>query len=605
MNGELPWYIQVANKQKSFRMFNISKANYLSHIFTIYTDKIEISMDILNESAMAALRGGNYELAANTWINGYAFPDDEEDLNWIFEKAEALNRVAPDPSLCAILSMIALDYDGIVGPNRRQALNQCIAWCRVGLGIAPDHYFCNRHAGSAFYWLDQWDQAIPYYEKAVSLLPSPVLQIRLFVIQNRNLSLPDFASLEVNYHTQNAMEAYNAGVELAGLLSQYAKIPLAERQRLQQLKKSCYKTAYRLYHHTLAEEGGNPLNNDPHTFAMCCNNLSIEYRNLKQFDKAIAVASKGMEYSYFMYILQNRFSAYTEGGHFEEAVRDGERLIEDFSESMEITIYFNVLDNIIDCLMKLKNYHAALEWINASQESYYALDPSGGVASSDEAVRFFTNTFIQKAKAEEAMGIESDVATASVEMDNILEAMPDNPSILISRAHTFIDEENYVKALECLQYAIHFASKQDKVRSVQVALYNMGYIHTAKLRNEADGLESFEQSIALGNRDFWCLYWAVHCCYHLHENEKTIDYAVLALEALPNQEQVTNDIISEVYEHLGTAQFDLGQYDGAVKNLRTSLQYGHSITAENNLLAAERELKRNNTSELLNKLFGQ
>lgn len=562
-------------------------------------------MNTLHQEAIEAFRQKNYAVAAKNWIQGHSLPDDREELNEIYLWVHSLNESAPDADLCAILGMIALDHHEVFTNDREKALLQCIEWSRQGIHISPNHPWCHRHAGSAFYWLHQWEEAVPYYKKAISLIPSPTLQVRLFTIKNDQNPNPDFLLLDVNGNTSEAMEVYNAGVELNRLLGQYPHMSELEKERLTQLKRKCYTEAYDLYYKMVVEKNGNPFNEDPHTFAMCCNNLAAEFTNQGLYDQAITVTTKGMEYSYFMYILQNRFIAYLEAGYLQEAVADGERLMEDFIDGMDMITYFNTVDHLCNSCMELKNNEQALEWLTAGLDSYYSLDATDPLLSDPEIVRCFTNFYINKAKIEEASGIHPDVNTASEEADSILEEMPDNPSILISRSNIFLQEENYTKALECLQYAVHFASEKNKIRSVQVALYNMGYIQVAKLQDETTALENFEQSIALGNEDFWCYYWAVHCGYHLQENEKTVDYALMALTILPQQENITKDIIAEVYEHLGTAQLDLGQYTDAAENLRIALEYNPTKIAEDNLRTAEAETRRNGSGSFFKKIFGK
>ncbi|MDN3693038.1 hypothetical protein QWZ06_12455 [Chryseobacterium tructae] len=562
-------------------------------------------MNTLHQEALEAFRQKNYAVAAKNWIKGHFLPDNKEELKEIYLVANSLHETSPDADLCAILGIIALDHYEVFTSNREKALLQCIEWSKQGISISPNHPWCHRHAGSAFYWLNQWEEAAPYYEKALSLVHSPTLQIRLFMIKNKGNSNPDFLLLDVAPETSEAMEAYNAGVEINRILNQNPQTSEFEKERLTQLKRDCYTVAYRLYHKTLVERSGDPYNEDPHTFAMCCNNLAAEYINQEQYDEAITVTTEGMKFSYFMYILQNRFNARLEAGYFEEAIADGEQFMEDFIDDMDSVTYFNSIDQLCYSYMELKRYEPAMNWINAGLESYYALDTTNSLLAHPEIVRCFTNFYIHKAKIEEQTGIKPDTDTASKEADHILEEMPDNPSILISRSNIFLEEENYAKALECLQYAVHFASEQNKVRSMQVALYNMGYIQVAKLGDETSAFESFEQSIALGNEDFWCYYWAVHCGYHLQENEKTVAYALQAIQALPQQEGVTKDIIAEIYEHLGTAQLDLAQYNEATENLKLSLQYNHSPIAEENLKTAEAENKRNNSGGFFKKIFGK
>jgi len=130
--------------------------------------------------------------------------------------------------------------------------------------------------------------------------------------------------------------------------------------------------------------------------------------------------------------------------------------------------------------------------------------------------------------------------------------MPDNPSLLISRANSFIEEGDYSQAMECYGYALNFSREKKQDRSMQVALYNMGYLQVAYMKDNEAACD-FERSIRAGNQDFWRYYWATHCTYHLGYNEKTLHYGEHSVRALAQQANVTDDVIAEIYEHMGIA----------------------------------------------------
>ncbi|MCZ7171507.1 hypothetical protein NK326_24260, partial [Salmonella enterica] len=88
----------------------------------------------------------------------------------------------------------------------------------------------------------------------------PVLQIRLFNLQNQNNPNPDFTTLSIATETLIAMEAYNAGVEINYLLDQYPNMPASEVERLALLKQQCYAHAYNLYHGAVVQKNGDFAN---------------------------------------------------------------------------------------------------------------------------------------------------------------------------------------------------------------------------------------------------------------------------------------------------------------------------------------------------------
>lgn len=539
----------------------------------------------LQRQAKEALEQGNYALAAKNWVQGHSLPYDENELSWIYQRVSTLNEAMANPDLCAILGLIALDFNEIFNEDREEALIQCVQWSALGIKIDPEHYMCNRHAGSALYWLEDWESALKYYQNAVEIFASPVLQIRIFNMLNKGVEQPDFSRLQLDVTTDQAMEVYNAGVELTYLIERAAGDEV-EFRRLTNLKRSCYDRAYSLYRAAVLENNGDLLNADVEMFSVTCSNLSILLSDEKDYDGAIAIATEGMQVYPFMSILQNRFGAAVDAGYTEEYIADGERLIDDYGEHMDLDTYFNTIDFICAGYLELKMYNEALEWVQLGFEAYYSIDPSEEILQEEEIVRCFTNFYIYKAKAESALGVAPTVDESAENADEILEQVLDNPSVLISRANIWIDQGNFEKAMECYQYAIHFATEKEMTRSVQVAFYNKGCLEAIHLHNDTAALESFEYSVEIGNHDFWCFYWAMHCAYNVVNNEKTVQYAKSALETLEKQEGVTQDVIAEIYEHLGTAQIDLGQFSEALLNLETSLKFEDSAVTRENLKIA-------------------
>ncbi|WP_378103367.1 tetratricopeptide repeat protein [Chryseobacterium sp. sg2396] len=537
----------------------------------------------LNSLAWKAFEEHDYGTAAKYWVRGYGLPDDETELEKVFQTVNELNEKSLHPDLCAILGLIALDHNEIFEYDREQALIKCIDWSIRGLEKDPQHYTCSRNAGSALYWLNDTKGALQYYLRSDAIYPSPVLQIRIFNIRHQGEAQPDFSELNISWSTHSAMEAYNAGVEINRILEAYPGMPSSEHQRLTHVKIQMYERAYQLYKSAVLTGDGDVLNNDPHTFAMCCNNLAREFNFQGDYHRAIEVTTEGMAYSSFMYILLNRMNGYVHAGMPAEAKADGIMLFDKYMEQMDIFTDMSVADSICTSCIELKQYDEAMEWADYGLEVYYQLDPTDPVMQHEDMTRCITNFFIQKSKTVTALGLEADPAGDSRQADQLLEAMPDNPSLMISRADSFVQEGQWEKAIECYEQAIHFGLQQNRERSVQVALYNKGYIQEVHLHDRAMAFDSFEQSIRHGNRDFWCFYWAVRCAYFLEENEKTICYGSEALSVLPEQENVTDDVIAEIYGHIGAAQIDRERYEDALTNLEKYLQLNPLPHTQNNL----------------------
>lgn len=554
----------------------------------------------LQREAQDALQQGNYALAARNWVDGHCLPEDEGALAALFNRVNDLNEAFPDPDLCAILGLIALDFNSVFTADREDALIQCVYWSKTGLQVNPDHYLCSRHAGSALYWLGDYEAALKYYEKAAQIKVSPVLEIRIFNILNRQVELPDFSKLQIDMHTNSAMEAYNAGVELSYILESDRISSSNESERLLQLKIDLYERSYSLYRAAIFDGNGDVINCDARTFSMCCHNLALE---LKDIDRSIAITTEGIESYPVMDMLQNRMTLYQDAGYYDLLIKEGERILDAYVDDMDLETYFCTLDSLCMAHLELKQYQAALEYVTLGLEVIKDVNDVEGIWESEDIVRCYTNFYIHKAQAEAALGIVTTVEEAAETAEQILAEMPDNHSVLISRANIFIEEGYFGQAMECYQYALKLGLEREESRTVQVAFYNMGYLQTVHLGNHQAAILSFEQSMEADNTDFWCYYWVLHCAYHLEDNHKTIQYAKLAIEALEKQEGVAESIIAEIYEHMGVAQIDLEQYDKAVVTLELALSYQATELIRENLKIAKAHV--NSSEGFFKKLFGK
>lgn len=84
---------------------------------------------------------------------------------------------------------------------------------------------------------------------------------------------------------------------------------------------------------------------------------------------------------------------------------------------------------------------------------------------------------------------------------------------------------------------------------------------------------------------------ALHCAYHLTENERTLDHGRLALHALAQQAKVDDSIVAEIHEHLGTAHLYMQQYEAAVHCYQAALAYRDNTLTRENLKLAQAEVK--------------
>lgn len=519
-----------------------------------------------SEKALQAFKDSNFKEAANIWINGYCLPEDNATLRYIFNICQG----KADADIYALLGFIYLDHSEVFTIDRQAALLQVVSWSKQGLALDPQHYLCSRHAGSALYWLEDYEGARKYYEQAIAISPAPTLQVRLFKISGSD----DYNKLQIDMNGIIAMEYYNAGVEINRITC------MIENAYLNELKFQLYERAYTLYEDCLVKGSGHPLNHDEHTFAMCCNNLAIELTARDEYTRAISCLNTGMQFSYFQALLENRFYAYEANGQVEEAFGEAMKLFDDFEDGIYSLLYFRLVQTICKYYKQTGNDEELIEWANAALEGFMELpaDEQG----DPFILRYYSNIMMYKANAEVAAGTY-DGEQYEEAQDQTLMNNPTDPTLIINRAMLFNNEGNPEKALACYDQAIHYAIQQDNPHSLRVAHYNKGHLLLTKFNDAAAALGHFVQIDEIGLADFWSLYWCAHCCYELQENEACLIFTDRAIGLLEATEGVHEEVVSLLYGYKGTSLFDLEDYAGALESYRKSLEYAENQMVRENM----------------------
>lgn len=524
------------------------------------------------EKALQAFNNGHFKEAANIWINGHCLPDDTAALRIIYNNCQD----KADADVYALLGFIFLDYSHVFTNDRETALLQVVSWSKQGLALDPRHHLCARHAGSALYWLGDHEGAKKYYELAVDIAPSATLQIRLFNISGST----DYTQLQFDMNGIAAMDYYNAGVEVNRITRGMQDPTHPDYQYLSALKFRLYQKAYNLYEECLVKKSGNPLNNDGHTFAMCCNNLSIELMAQEDYAGALQCLNTGMQFSYFRELLENRLYAYEVSGQTLPAFEDAMKMFEDFEDDISSTLYFHLVQVICKYYKQTDNITELADWASTALEEFMDLEPAE--QSDNEILRYYSNIMMYKAEAEMKAGIYDGTQYVEAQ-DQTLLNNPSDPTLIINRAMLFDNEGNHEKALECYDQAIHKATIQNLPQSLRVAYYNKGYLLLTKLGDPANALTHFAEIESIGLADFWSYYWCAHCCYDLQENEACLIFADRALALLEQTPDVHAEIIAILYGYKGTSFFDLEDFDAALANYRKSLEYADNAMVRGNI----------------------
>lgn len=544
------------------------------------------------QKAMQAFEAKDFKTAADIWINGYCLPEEKKQLEKIYMQCKNYLAAGEESAdLYALLGFIYLDYSSYFTDDGEDAFMQVISWSKSGIALDPENYLCYRHAGSALYWLNDEENAKKYYEKALQFSQSPTLVIRLFKIEheeNENRTA-NFTKLVFRWDGTSAMEYYNAGVELNGIINDFYGITDDDLTYLSNLKRQSYEKAYQLYEDTLVNETGNPLNADGHTFAMCCNNLAVEYIATEEYEKIIMYCSVGMKFSYFLYIIQNRLFAYNALGKLKEAHDDALQIIHDFNDQIGLDLYFH----LVVCICKYLEIQApeeVLKWANVALESYHSLPDDAHEKTDTGIIANYGRLLALKSNAQQKSGIIETAKSDEEAIDKALMDTPTDPLLIINRALVFNNEGNYEKEIACYDAAIHYATLEKNNRLLKTAFFNKAHTLIVHYQDYNQALHLYLQIEQLGLGDFWTYYWMAYCCYCLQHNQDCIEYIDKTFLKLPGQPNVTTDIVAQLHQYKGTSLMELKQYKEAIESYKVSLQYEDNKVVRKNIAALEEKI---------------
>ena len=524
------------------------------------------------EQGLSVFYQNDYVTAGEIWFVGNAFINEEETaLKSLMQRCEALKQEGVNNAwILTIQSAIYLEPFDFFEDDREVALMQALTWAKAAITLDPSNYAAQRCAGSANYWLDDEIAALPYYEKSHYLRPSPTLAIRVWKIKNLQKPHPDYALLQIAMDGDNALEYYNAGVELNQTVNTMDDATSTEYTRLLQLKVACYRRAYHLYKAFLVQKNGNFINNDGHTFAMCCNNLASISMGKNQYADAINFCNEGLTFSYFLYLIQNRFNCFANLGKLKEANDDGIKIIDDFLDEIGLNLYFEIAEVICKYHQQINDFKTTLEWANDAIESYDDLEDED--KNDDKLIHYYGNFWATKSNAESKLGIVHPSEHQNAYHANVSSPSEDALSLL-NRGIIFYNQSDFEQANQYFIAAQKSAIASNDLPNLKAALYNSGMVKVAHLNDAKGALIDFEQAIKTGLADFATYYWGANSCYILQRHETCIDYCKHAIALIPSTPSLNDSMLAWLYMFKGIAEHETEQYAAARDSYLNSLKY--------------------------------
>ncbi len=224
-------------------------------------------------------------------------------------------------------------------------------------------YFWN-YIARALFRAEQYEQALPYLEKCLSLDPGPLAIVRWCYIQYKlNGRFPDSWPDIVHDFPYNWYEA--------GVICSELEVDAAASRQHQELLKYLYGKAIALYKNYWFNHTGTAKSHNAHHFAMCCNNYANALYSLGEYEASVEIHTVGYEMSPFWEQLDARAYSYEKLGQYDKAVADREAVLTQYAYAMNYLYYVSNFDLLIYAYSsELHNNEKALYWYNLFMTEY-------------------------------------------------------------------------------------------------------------------------------------------------------------------------------------------------------------------------------------------
>jgi tetratricopeptide (TPR) repeat protein len=555
---------------------------------------------------LIAFENKDFKTAYDSWlpiITSSSLCD--EEMHIIQKKClEAINYY-PDIewnyiTLCALY----LDNSDVFTDDREEALLEVVSWGKKAIEINANNHLSQRFTGSALYWLYDYEAALKYYKKSNALHSQIDLQVRLFDIESDFNPEIEVASLQLDFSDDNAEEFYGAGVALNQLIEDYDEE--SEKKYFTQLKTKCYERCYQLYYDFLVLQKGNPINNDSHTFAMCCNNLSLLYNEQKRHEEAVNILNEGLKFSQFQAIWHNLMYSYNCLGDKTKKEEAALQLLKDYQ--LETLLFFECLFYAVAYYLKKDDSQTAIEYADIALDEYLVLSPEE--QANETILHFYSGIYSNKVIAQSNLGILDPTTIDPTAADTVLSGAPDDPYKIMDRGGLFREANDFDKALDCFNQAIHFAI-QHKDEIAMVAGYRKrGHLNLLCRNDVINALQDYENIERIGKSNFDDYYNQANCYYVLKQPEKvqkTVDKAVASIRP---EDKDRFGILASLYMMQADTFYDFENFKEAIPAYELSLQYEYNQGVQNNYELAKQELKKQEDYKkdkggFFGKLFGK
>ncbi|MBP2302399.1 tetratricopeptide repeat protein [Azospirillum picis] len=513
-------------------------------------------MERLIEAGYEALANGDLARLHRLWDATCVWsmlPDDTvADIADRCRKAIEAGEQGEAPHL--VLGAILLDCSAVLRADRAAALREASGLGRRAITLEPSNAKAHRLVGSAHFWLDERDTAAEFYRRSNALRPQIDLQVRLFEMEHEQPAA-QAAHFRSDPSDDEPAHYYGAGVTVG----KWRLPDGTQSETVHALMRGLYERSIVLFQERIGRAGDAPV--DVHSFAMCCNNLGIEYNRASRVEDAARILETGLQYSRFRELYENLRWSYRALGRTEEATETSLTLLEDFE--LEPSLFLDCAQTACSHLNRIGRSEDVLDLVEAADEAYGEMGDDERMEADN--LRYFLTLQAHKVSALSAQArlARSDIDMALV--DRAISLHPDELEFALIRARFLTDLAEFRSSGDAYGELIARAHEKDDRDILRKALKARGYLRLYHLDQPDRALEDYQALRALTPEDFYVHYYLADCHFRLKQPHETLEACERALQHLTDG-IATNDRLSfgQLLMMQADTLFDLGDYEASL-----------------------------------------
>ncbi|WPU92820.1 tetratricopeptide repeat protein [Mucilaginibacter sabulilitoris] len=483
--------------------------------------------------ANLALESEDYELGGDmariALFSGSADADTDENLITLYYRLKELSRqgVINKPIIYAMF--IALK----IYPERLECdMVGLLNFAQHYIKIYPDWIIPYHYAGAVLYEAKSYSEALPYLQKSVELGGLALGLQRFIEVSYRiNGQLPTIEK----WPEDSAVMYYNAGVSFFyESESEISNVTIA--RDLLQMRVNFYKISYEGFYDYFYNDKGNGAANEPHIFAMCCNNYGIALRELGEYDKAVEVHKLGYTLSPFWEQLYSLGTALIALQRYEEAIEVLEQATAYSSEYLGFEDYIDLRGKQLTAIYGLGRKDEARELLTSIEEEYNSFIKTSRNDLTEQELFVLSQRYIVVQNIRQDLLGEASLEEATETWKDQLDKNPDDNSSWYMLMQNYYQLKDYNQCIACANNYQSVKGDAITMESIQKVYYvrGMSYLYLGDYVTAKENLHILLDNCQQGNESDKSIICDTNislaqCSYALQQWDECMDFSLAAV----------------------------------------------------------------------------